>query len=85
MTNLFAGAAVAKSIYLTDEQWSQVAAHAVACGFFVGRGQKSQLAKFVVLSAEWAHNNGMKAENATAPAKSQSESNDEELQDHAQV
>jgi len=50
-----------KSIYLTDEQWSQVAANAVACGFFVGRGPKSQLAKFVVLSAEWAYNNGLQA------------------------
>jgi hypothetical protein len=45
-----------KSIYLTDEQWSQVAAHAVACGFFVGRGPKSELAKFVVFAAEQAHN-----------------------------
>ena len=70
-----------KSIYLTDDQWSQVAAHAVSCGFVVGRGPKSQLAKFVVLSAEWAHNNGMKAENATASAKSNSEQSGDNLQE----
>ena len=74
-----------KSIYLTDEQWSQVAAHAVACGFFVGRGRKSQLANFVVLSAEWAHNNGMKAENATASAKSQPEQSGDNSQDQVTV
>jgi len=74
-----------KSIYLTDEQWAQVAAHAVACGFFVGRGSKSQLAKFVVLSAKWAHNNGMKAENATAPAKNQPEQSGDNSQDQVTV
>ena len=69
-----------KPIQFTDEQWSQVAAHAVACGFVVGRGPKSQLARFVVLSAEWAHNNGM-AENATRAAKSHSEKSGDNLQE----
>ena len=55
-----------KSIYLTDDQWSQVADHAVACGFFVGRGTKSELAKFVVRSAEWAQKNGFTSDTATA-------------------
>lgn len=63
-----------KSIYLTDEQWSQVADHAVACGFFVGRGPKSELAKFVVLSAELAHNNGLQ-ETGLRPGETFSESN----------
>ena len=59
-----------KSIYLTDEQWSQVAAHAVACGFFVGRGPKSELAKFVVLAASKAHNNGCTKTSLSAGADS---------------
>ena len=74
-----------KSIYLTDEQWSQVAAAAVACGFFVGRGRKSELAKFVVLSAEWAYNNGMKTENATSPEKNQPEQSGDNSQDQVTV
>ena len=63
-----------KSIYLTDEQWSQVAAHAVSCGFFVGRGPKSQLAKFVVEASEWAHNNGLQA-TGLGPGETVAESN----------
>jgi len=50
---------MAKSIYLADEQYEQVAASAVACGFVVGRGPKSELAKFVVYSAKWASNNSV--------------------------
>ena len=65
---------MSKTIFFTNDQWSQVAAHAVACGFHVGRGPKSQLAKFVVLSAEWAHNNGLQA-TGLCPGEPAAESN----------
>lgn len=47
-----------KSIYLTDEQYAAVVAHARKCGFRVQRGRGSQLAAFIVASAEAAQNNG---------------------------
>lgn len=48
-----------KSIYLTDEQYAAVVAHARKCGFRVQRGRGSQLAAFIVASAEAAQNNGL--------------------------
>jgi len=53
-----------KSIYLTDEQYAAVVAHARKCGYRVQRGRGSQLAAFIVASAEAAHNNGLQP---TAP------------------
>jgi len=53
-----------KSIYLTDEQYAAVVAHARKCGFRVQRGRGSQLAAFIVASAASAQNNGLQP---TAP------------------
>ena len=43
-----------KSIYLTDEQFLQIADAARQCGFRVQRGRGSQLALFVVMASNTA-------------------------------
>ena len=45
---------MAKSIYLTDEQYEQIVEAALRCGFRVSRGRGSQLALFVVLASRLA-------------------------------
>ena len=45
---------MAKSIYLTDEQYKQITEAAIKCGFRVQRGRGSQLAVFVVAAANKA-------------------------------
>lgn len=41
-----------KSIYFTDEQYKKIVEAARRCGYRVQRGRGSQIAKFVVDSAE---------------------------------
>ena len=45
---------MAKSIYLTDEQYKQITEAARKSGFRVCRGRGSQLARFVVEAAKFA-------------------------------
>jgi hypothetical protein len=45
---------MAKSIYLTDEQYKQITDAARQCGFRVQRGRGSQLALFIVAAANTA-------------------------------
>jgi len=45
---------MAKSIYLTDEQYKQITEAALKSGFRVQRGRGSQLALFVVAAANTA-------------------------------
>jgi hypothetical protein len=46
------GGDVAKSIFLTDEQYKTVTDAALRCGFLVQRGRGSQLALFIVAASK---------------------------------
>jgi hypothetical protein len=59
---------MAKSIWLTDDQYLQITEAAIKCGFRVQRGRGSQLAVFVVAAANKACT-GRKASERVSPPK----------------